>query len=226
MKVICFAGPNGSGKTTIIERAIGLMGPIPLVCADFIEIGEYMSSTGLTDSERTLLAAQLADSVREKCLREKKDFAFETVLSDITSDHNKLDFLKRAKEEGARIIVLYALTRDKEINVRRIFQKRVPSGGHPVPEDKIRSRYDKCMIALPEVINVSDQIAIYDNSIDFQTSILLNKYNENITIYSNNPKEDEFLQNTIIGPLQKYPQYNIVYEKSPKQPENKRELGL
>ena len=34
-----------------------------------------------------------------------------------------------------------------------------------MPEDKIRSRYDKALGLLPQIIDVCDKILIYDNSI-------------------------------------------------------------
>jgi predicted ABC-type ATPase len=37
-------------------------------------------------------------------------------------------------------------------------------GGHGVPEDKIRSRYQKCLALIPELVEISDIMHIYDNS--------------------------------------------------------------
>lgn len=43
---------------------------------------------------------------------------------------------------------------------------RVIQGGHGVPEDKIRSRYHKCLELIKDVVPVCDICHIYDNSDD------------------------------------------------------------
>lgn len=42
---------------------------------------------------------------------------------------------------------------------------RHASGGHDVPEEKIRKRYHRALALLPRVITVCDKILIYDNSV-------------------------------------------------------------
>ena len=156
MKIFCFAGPNGSGKSTIVDEKYSHHLYMPFVNAD--EIAKEL--THIQDKvERNIQAAEMAEKMRWNLLKGKQDFMFETVMSDVTSGHNKLDFLKKAKEEGARINILYVLTRDKEINVQRV-AKRVSEGGHNVPLEKIRTRYDKCLKALPEVLEVSDSAIV------------------------------------------------------------------
>lgn len=39
-------------------------------------------------------------------------------------------------------------------------------GGHDVPENKIRERYDRCLKLLPRFVNVCDVCSSYDNSLD------------------------------------------------------------
>ena len=43
-------------------------------------------------------------------------------------------------------------------------KSRAALGGHDVPEDKIVSRYEKCMNLLPELLKVCDIMHIYDNT--------------------------------------------------------------
>ena len=38
-------------------------------------------------------------------------------------------------------------------------------GGHGVPEDKIKSRYQKALKLIPELIEICDIVHIYDNTI-------------------------------------------------------------
>jgi predicted ABC-type ATPase len=148
-EIIVFAGPNGSGKSTITQ--------LFQIDMDYINADDIKKSTLCTDLE----AAQKAEQLREQHLSQLKDFCFETVLS---TDRN-LNLLKKAKEKGYFIKCVYILTALPEVNVMRV-RARVIQGGHGVPEDKIRSRYDKSLELIKEVIPVCDICHIYDNSDD------------------------------------------------------------
>lgn len=146
-KLLVFAGPNGSGKSTVTKGlpVIGLY-----VNADEIKRVSDCSA---------LEAAREAEQIRELLLSGRQDFTFETVLS---TDRN-LDLLRRAKAAGYQICAVYVLTRDCEINVRRV-KERVQAGGHDVPEDKIRSRYEKSLKNLSPLVRIADVTRIIDNS--------------------------------------------------------------
>lgn len=146
-EIMVFAGPNGSGKSTITKMAktVGI----------YINADDIKRTSLCTDMEAALRAEQL----REKALHDKLDFTFETVMS---TDRN-LNLLKRAKDAGYFIRCIYVLTDDPSINILRV-QSREDLGGHGVPEDKIRSRYDKSLGFLPELIRTCDIVHVYDNT--------------------------------------------------------------
>ena len=146
-EVIVFAGPNGSGKSTVTKMARVIE---PYINADDIKRTNHCSD---------LDAAVLAEQMRESAISNQQSFTFETVLS---TDRN-LKLLKKAKENGYFIRCIYVLTKDVSINVTRV-QSRESSGGHGVPEDKIRSRYIKALNLIPELVEVCDIMHIYDNS--------------------------------------------------------------
>lgn len=146
-EIIVFAGPNGSGKTTVTKLA--------KVIEPYINADEIKRTNYCTDLE----AAQLAEKMREECVAQHKSFTFETVLS---TDRN-LKLLQNAKENGYFIRCIYVLTRNPDINVARV-ESRAANGGHSVPEDKIRSRYGKAIALIPELVKVCDVLHIYDNS--------------------------------------------------------------
>lgn len=79
------------------------------------------------------------------------------------STTRNLKLLRRAKDNGYFIRCIYVLTANPEINVIRV-EARAANGGHGVPEDKIRSRYDKALKLIPELVEVCDIMHIYDNS--------------------------------------------------------------
>ncbi|MGN0739793.1 MAG: zeta toxin family protein [Treponema sp.] len=146
-EIIVFAGPNGSGKTTVTKLA--------KIIEPYINADEIKRTNYCTDLE----AAQKAERMREDCVSKKQSFTFETVLS---TDRN-LKLLKKAKELGYFIRCIYVLTTNSDINVLRV-KSRTATGGHSVPEDKICSRYQKALALVPEVVKVCDVMHIYDNS--------------------------------------------------------------
>lgn len=146
-EIIVFAGPNGSGKTTVTRMAKIIE---PYINADDIKRTNYC-----TDLE----AAQLAERMRENAVAQKKSFTFETVLST----ERNLKLLQKAKSQGYFIRCIYVLTADVNINILRV-ESRKAMGGHGVPEEKIRSRYKKALTLIPELVEVCDVMHIYDNS--------------------------------------------------------------
>jgi predicted ABC-type ATPase len=145
--VLAFAGPNGSGKTTLTRN-------IP-VFGIYVNADDLKAKHNLTDLE----AAQKAESLRNTLLEKRADFSFETVLS---TERNLL-LLEKAKGLGYEVHCIYILTCDENINVARV-KARYASGGHDVPEDKIRTRYHRALALIPRLLNTCDKILIYDNS--------------------------------------------------------------
>ena len=146
-EVIVFAGPNGSGKSTITRMA--------KIGGEYINADDIKSATLCTDLE----AAVKAEELRERMIADRKDFTFETVLS---TDRNLL-LLQRAKEKEYFIRGIYVLTCNADINVARV-NAREALGGHGVPEEKIRSRYDKALALIPKFVEICDILHIYDNT--------------------------------------------------------------
>ena len=164
--VLAFAGPNGSGKTTVTRK-------LPVV-GTYINADDIKIEYGLTDLE----AAEKAELLRNALLERNADFSFETVLS---TERNLL-LLEKAKECGYEVQCIYILTCDENINVARV-RSRHASGGHDVPEDKIRARYHRALKLLPRLIHVCDKILIFDNS--DMPSLVFNKEYISTEIFPN-----------------------------------------
>ena len=155
-KIVVFAGPNGSGKTTVTQawEKKGL----------YINADDIKAVRGCSDLE----AAQEAERLRELCFSERRSFTFETVLST----ERNLDLLSRAKAAGFHIESVFVLTADPELNVFRV-KSRELSGGHNVPPDKIRSRYTKSLANISKLFMLSDVFRLVDNT--SQPEILFTK---------------------------------------------------
>ena len=165
-RVMVFAGPNGSGKTTV-TRSIPIVGT-------YVNADDMKKTYDLTDIE----AAKLAESLRNKLLNGGMSFSFETVMST----ERNLKLIKKAKERGYEVKCIYVLTCNENINVARV-KARYAAGGHDVPEDKIRLRYHRALKLLPRVMEVCDEILIYDNTV--MPSLLASKDNDVLEIFPN-----------------------------------------
>ena len=145
--VLAFAGPNGSGKTTVTRK-------LPVV-GTYVNADDIRQEYDLSDLE----AAEQAESLRAALLERGMDFSFETVLST----ERNLILLEMAKERGYEVQCIYVLTCDENINVARV-RARHSAGGHDVPEDKIRKRYHRALSLIPRLSKVCDKLFIFDNS--------------------------------------------------------------
>lgn len=88
-----------------------------------------------------------------------KKFTVETVMSH----PSKLEFMRRAKENGFKVYLYFVSLADPELNKRRV-QTRVEQGGHPVDETKIGERYYKTMNNMYEALRIADAAYLFDNS--------------------------------------------------------------
>lgn len=166
-RLIVIAGPNGSGKTSITEE---------LLRHDWTSGCDYINPDNIAntefggwDSEDAFIkAAQAAEKIRDRHLKDGNSFVFETVMS--TAD--KIGFLLRAQKAGFFIRLFFIGTDNPTINAARVAQ-RVMEGGHDVPIPKIISRYSKSIANCPKAIAIADRAYVYDNSIDNQAPRLL-----------------------------------------------------
>lgn len=104
-------------------------------------------------------ASVIADFIRQQLLKSRISFTFETVMSS----PDKVEFLRKAKQQGFRTYLYFVATQDPQINISRVAH-RVRVGGHPVPEDKIVSRYHRSLDLLAEAVRHTDRAYIFDNS--------------------------------------------------------------
>lgn len=166
-KLIVFAGPNGSGKTSITEtlREHHWLSGCTFINPDEMAQAEF---GGWNSEQAFKKAAEKSAKLREQCLQERRSLAFETVLS--TDD--KLDFIHRAITAGFFVRVFFVSTTHPAINAYRITY-RYMDGGHEVPISKIVSRYTKSIANCVALSSVVDRLYVYDNSVNDQSPQLL-----------------------------------------------------
>jgi predicted ABC-type ATPase len=167
--VIVFAGPNGSGKSTINARVLsdpdlGFDG----VYINADDIAKNLEGDFASPRERNIAAAVQAEELRLKCLETGQSFAFETVMST----PEKVALMSQARAQGYDVHFVFVTTDNPEINVQRV-ANRVASGGHDVPADAIRSRYESAMQLLPVAIEQATSVLVFDNSVAGRDVVLV-----------------------------------------------------
>jgi len=150
-------GPNGAGKTTLLERAIAPDRPgLPFVDAERIARDRFPGH----ELERAYDAARIADATRTALIEARIDFCTETVFSHLS----KLDLVRTAVDAGYDV-VLHVVMVPAALAQHRV-AARVAAGGHDVPVDKIRSRYDRLWPLVVAAVPLSYRAVFYDNSRD------------------------------------------------------------
>lgn len=74
-----------------------------------------------------------------------------------------LQMMVDARARGFEIVLVYIGTENVEINLVRIVN-RVLAGGHNVPEEDVRRRYNRSFANLPIAIKRADHSILFDNS--------------------------------------------------------------
>ena len=148
-------------------RAHALLKKAPASLAKIDRLSLEGDRLSFADAEiDSYVASALSDFVRHSLIEEKISFTFETVMSS----RDKIEILKKARAAGYRVYVYYVATADPEINIRRV-KYRVSQGGHNVPPEKIKQRYERSLELLAEAILASNRAYIFDNSDEGQQDL-------------------------------------------------------
>jgi predicted ABC-type ATPase len=147
------AGPNGAGKTTRAREYIAGFGEI--VNPD--EIARAISSENPEENLGT--AGRAAIERRQGLLEAGRSFSIETTLSGRTL----LRFARSAQQDGWKIGLVYVGLRSSKQAIERVRQ-RVALGGHDVPAEDVRRRYERSLDNLPIFLETVDRAVVFDNS--------------------------------------------------------------
>jgi predicted ABC-type ATPase len=150
-------GPNGAGKSTFVELTLSQVLPTTaFVNADEIARQQWPDSA----EQHSYDAAQIAAGTRAALIERRLPLIAETVFSH----PSKLDLITAAHAAGFDVAV-HVLLAPEELCVKRV-RTRVASGGHAVPEGKIRDRYQRLWPLVVRAIAAANTAVVYDNSHD------------------------------------------------------------
>lgn len=151
---VIIAGVNGTGKSSlrgVLEGQNVLLGHI--IDADAIAKENNFDN---------IKAGKKAIEEINYCLENNLSFTQETTLAG----HRTVRTIKQARKQGYYITMYYVGLSSMEESIDRI-TNRVRKGGHNIPIDDVKRRYEKRISSLSQVIPLCDEVIFYDNENGF-----------------------------------------------------------
>lgn len=157
LKIVIIAGPNGAGKTTFAREFLPNEGNCPtFINADLIAAGisPFSPETVAVRAGRLML-----DEIDDR-VQNRKSFAFETTLSG----RSYLRKIRQWQELGYHVKLLFLSLPNADVAIARV-AARVSQGGHNIPENIIRRRFDAGLKNFETMYKqLVDAWMLYDNS--------------------------------------------------------------
>ena len=156
-RLYIISGPNGSGKTT---ASYGVL-PELLDCSEFVNSDEFAKHLSPFAPESAYITASRLMLRKVKYLFDRReDFCIETTLAT----RALLKMTRSAQQRGYFVTVLYFWLSSPDIAVERV-AARVRAGGHNIPEETIRRRYQMGLNYLfHSYMQICDKWILADNS--------------------------------------------------------------
>ena len=159
-RIHVLGGVNGAGKSSIGGEEIRARGA-QYYNPDEVARQVMKSFPHMNQSQANGTAWQNGKLMLERAIREKKDFAFETTLGANTMT----ELLIQAAEVGFEIHIWYAGLASPEQHIARV-RARVKRGGHDIPEQDIRRRFEHSRLNLIRLMPHLTSLRVFDNSLD------------------------------------------------------------
>ncbi len=158
-KILILAGPNGAGKTTFARSFL----PEEAQCPRFINAD--LIAAGLSPFAPDAAAVKAGRLMLEEinaCVARGESFAFETTLSGVGYRRH----IRRWRGLGYHVSLFFLRLPDAGTAIARVAM-RVRQGGHDIPDDVIRRRFDAGLRNLDAIYKEEvDAWALYDNAGD------------------------------------------------------------
>ena len=155
--ILIIAGPNGAGKTTFAREFLLNEANCPtFVNADLIAAG----LNPLQPEQEAMAAGRMMLNMIDDYVSRGRSFAFETTLSG----RGYARMIPRWQEQGYRVRLYFLTLPSPEVSIARV-QKRVETGGHNIPPEVIRRRFDAGRRNFDTIYReLVDEWVLYDSS--------------------------------------------------------------
>jgi len=158
--ITVLAGVNGAGKSSIAGEFAETDGNFyfnPDTIAQKIRTLHPDISLALANGH----AWQIGKSLLEQAIEDGRDYRFETTLGGRTITR----LLRDAVKNGHQLNLWFCGLNSPELHLRRV-RARVVRGGHDIPEEKIRERWNGSRENLIRLLPHIHHLRVYDNSIE------------------------------------------------------------
>ena len=155
-EIVVAAGTNGAGKSSIVQPYIERKG---LSYFNPDQLTRELMRQGVPANDANGRAWQHGRDRLRVAVDGGTAFAFETTLGG----HSIAFELMRALAFGRSVTIFYVGLASVELHLKRI-AARVASGGHDIPEEKVRQRYAAGRTNLLAFIGTAAWIRVWDNS--------------------------------------------------------------
>jgi predicted ABC-type ATPase len=159
MAKFCYiiVGPNGAGKTTFATEFL----PFEARCINFINAD--LIAAGLAPFQPEMAAIKAGKIMLQQineCIQKGESFAFETTLSGKTY----LKKIRDIKSRGYEVIIYFLKLATVDLAIERVIL-RVAQGGHNIPEEDIRRRFERSWINFHTLYKpLADRWIVFDTS--------------------------------------------------------------
>ncbi len=154
------AGVNGAGKSSIGGHLLTQAGLTWYNPDDFART--LVVDYGITQDKANIKAWQEGVRRLRQAMATRCSFAFETTLGG----QSITQYLLQACETHD-VMIWYCGLRDPQLHLDRI-KLRVQSGGHDIPETKVRQRWVSSLRNLIVLMPSLAHLRVYDNSTQFE----------------------------------------------------------
>lgn len=160
--ITVIAGVNGAGKSSVAGSYIRSEG------GEYYNPDEYARQWLSENSHRTQAEAnaeawKIGQGLLKAAIAARKPFTLETTLGGRTIT----GILSEAISHGTPVRLIYCGLASSELHIERV-AARVRNGGHDIPEEKIRERWDRSVRNLMHLIEVGADVVVFDNSAPLQ----------------------------------------------------------
>lgn len=154
--ILVAAGANGAGKSSIVQPYF------ESIAGSYFnpdEAARELVTRGIPQQAANQQAWAIGYQGLCEAVETGGNYAFETTLGG----HSIPFQLMRALAFGRPLVILYVGLASVELHLQRI-RERVARGGHDIPSDKVRQRYDDSRRNLLWFIGTAAAIRVWDNS--------------------------------------------------------------